>query len=101
MRMAKNVEHFLKGDVLSLHFLPDTVRTLDARFDFVLHPHLIQRATNGRRELLKRIVALELRFTQFLHDERVVVGMLILEERFSSSVLMRFKPSLSASGAKI
>ena len=78
---GQNVEHFLKGDVLSLHFLPDTVRALDARFDFVLHAHLIQRATNGRRELLKRIVALELRLTQFLHDERVVVGVLILERK--------------------
>ena len=55
---GQNIEHFLKGNVLSLHFLPDTVRTLDARLDFVVHSLAVQGGTDGRGELLEGIIAL-------------------------------------------
>ena len=54
----QNVEDFLERNVFSLHFLPNAVRTLDARLDFVVHSLAVQGGTDGGGELLEGIVAL-------------------------------------------
>ena len=60
----QNVKHFLKGHVLALHLLPDAIRTLDARLEFVVNAACIESRADGRCEIVDGIIALELGILQ-------------------------------------
>ena len=55
---GQDVEDLLERHLLTLHFLPNAVRTLDARLNFVVNALAVQGGTDGGGELLEGIVAL-------------------------------------------
>ena len=76
---GKNIIDLLEGDVLVLHLVPDGIRALHARLDFIPESHLVKFGTDRSRELCEKRVTLRLRGSQFLLDGGVCVRMLIAE----------------------
>lgn len=54
------VEHFLEGDVLALHLLPDGVGTFYASREVVVDAELLELLVDGGRELVDGLFTLHL-----------------------------------------
>ena len=76
---SKNVVDFVERDVLVLHLVPNGIRTLHARLQFVLYAHLVESFTYRSSEVLEKHVALRLRVGKFSLDIVVLFWMLVAE----------------------
>ena len=78
---SENVVDLIERDMLVLHFIPNGIRTLHSRLDFVFYPHFVQRSFDGSRKLFEKFVALLLSKGQFAVDVFVFNGMFKLETK--------------------
>ena len=78
---SENIVDLIERDMLVLHFIPNGIRTLHSRLDFVFYPHFVQRSFDGSRKLFEKFVALLLSKGQFAVDVFVFYGMLKLETK--------------------
>ena len=78
---SENIVDLIERDMLVLHFIPNGIRTLHSRLDFVFYPHFVQRSFDGSRKLFEKFVALLLSKGQFAVDVFVFNGMFKLETK--------------------